>query len=161
MKIRFCLMFTLILISSAILFAQADNRVFAGGYEVLTIKVPAKRITVPERASIVQARIVNVLNNTETAPLVSARKLKDGSMQIYSNSKLIVTVQKKDAIADKTTIPVLAEKWANSISLASASAMSLFDHVDAKKELKDVSIPIGSKSHLLKPTKKLPEKYKK
>jgi hypothetical protein len=98
-------------------YAQDPNEglVAVGGVEILRIRMPAPNMTIAERASAIQDRLVTILSDSNLRPsdIVAAPSGKDYKLLV--KGQLLVTVTRRDAEFNKTTTRQLAEVWAKHI----------------------------------------------
>ncbi|MFQ6099496.1 MAG: hypothetical protein ACE5O2_17320, partial [Armatimonadota bacterium] len=94
--------------------AQEDDIIIANEV-VLRIRAPSAQHTVRERAEIVTRRLVDILSYENTLDPDVRVVTKGRGAAIYVGSRLLVTVQRADAKANKTSAEALARVWAENV----------------------------------------------
>jgi hypothetical protein len=127
MAVGLCVVLLLTLMAGVAL-AQGKNKIhgiYVGGFLIMRLRAGTPELSLSERREVVQQRATDMMMctdtgkvNVSTLPYVkcTTKCVPVGrNYNVYANGRLIVTVTKADAIANKTTIYRQAEQWANRI----------------------------------------------
>jgi ABC-type phosphate transport system auxiliary subunit len=89
--------------------------VAVGGEEVLRFRTAPAGMTLQQRANAIQERLVTILSDTTLRPSDIVTAPAKGDYKILVKNRLLVTVTRKDANANKTSPKLLADTWARHV----------------------------------------------
>lgn len=118
----------LLTLAAGIAMAQGKNKIYGiyiGGYLIMRLRTGTPELSLNERRQIVQQRATDLMLCSDTGKVkvsnipsykCTTKCVRVGNnYDVYANDRLIVTVTKADAVANKTTIYKQATLWANRI----------------------------------------------
>ncbi len=89
--------------------------VYMGGYLIMRLRTGTDELTLPERRQIVQQRVTNLMQCSDTGNINVTVTKKGGGYRIVANNVLITTVSATDARLNKTTTWKQAKSWEKNI----------------------------------------------